>query len=1353
MNSEQRWPFSHRSATWLLAHAVVWVPAAVANPAGMTVQSGTASVSVNGSQMNLTVSQNAVLNWQSFNIGHGETTTFIQPSATSIVWNQIHDAQPSQIWGNLNANGVVVLMNEAGFHFGPTAFVSAAGLIVTTAPVVPMDSGGGMFWQFQGAPPSASIVNYGQIHVGPTGSAFLIAEKIENHGEISAPGGQIGLLAAKEVLISERPDGRGLSAEVKLPEGSVDQSGRLVADAGTVALHARVVNQNGLVQANSVRERNGVIELVASESVTLGPDSVLSANGGSEGTSHGGRIEVHSAGTFADTRTSEITVAGGANGGDGGFAEVSAPVMSSIQSKVDGTAGPGGKGGRLLIDPTDIILGNSGSGSVGSGTVGAGDPPTTLRLDVNSAFQGFSSITLQATGNITVAAGTLWDLPASTGFDGEGLLTLEAGNNISIANGAGILAGGGWSVSLFAGRDFSTSDSVLPVVVTPNQARPKQHSVYFEGSGFLEVSRGDVRILAGLDVTVGTGFVRSIDGGDLWVKALAGNINSGTRAEGFTFSAAGYDVSNDLGGISTRAGGDVTLWAGQNVTSYLPVAGGVQTDAGSGAFGAQAGNVSVTAGQDVAGHFVVRNGIGTVSAGRDAGTATRLLALSLVSGGWTVDSGRDILLQEVRNPNGLFNNLGSSRSPNRFRFDYAPDAFVTLNGANSVQLRGSALPRFADTFSQGMAPIYPGTLKIQAGAGGVQLGNDVTLFPSPQGNLEVTTTGGGSLVGTRSGDLVSLIVSDSGSDRYRSFGDFGIDDHATTPIHLNDTVPVSLSISGSMNNVLLGVPKRASVFVGGDMVNSRFSGQNLRADERTSITVAGDIINRNVFTRVPLSDKPNFLVFDFVYPAPIGDVDGLQNLFFYDEKNGLLTFQGRMTGTQRDALLNLPVQVFNEDGQPVFLPNGEPKTQTVQVLPPEVVEQLYTASQDVPLNPDTGYRIGGGGEFNVTARNLDLGATAGIVSYGPRANSALAKYFTRGADVNVSLTGNLDMFSTTISSLNGGDVTVVSGGAVNVGSKEFSASDQFARGIFTVDDSDVTVIAKGNIDVNGSRIAGYDGGSVLVRSLEGSVDAGTGGAGSATVEKIYVDPVTRAIRTYAPTIPGSGILATTFPPSLDSAFPPSLNTVGDITVETPKGNIVASAGGVVQIPLNGVGERAGTVTLTAGTKDAAGNVIHVGNIDATGSGVIGSNVKLEASGSITGLVFARENIDLNAQQSVNVTALAQGSVNVTAGGSISGTIVGVGSVSASGASVDASLLSQNVTASGDVSSAQVGFAQGTAAAGASQSLQADDSTKKPGDEGKEAREDDEKLKRFAAAPRLTRTVGRVTVILPTAQPN
>ena len=208
-----------RSAAGILI--LVLAMNSMANPQGMTVTAGSATATINGSQLTINVSQNAFLNWQSFNIAAGETTIFQQPSAASIVWNRINDPNPSQIFGSLQANGVVVLLNSSGFYFGPNSFVSAAGLVVSTANCLPPQNAGGA-WEFNGPPPLASIVNYGQIQIGHGGSAFLIADQVENHGTISAPGGTVGLAAGQTVLLSDRPDGRGMSMAVTLPQGSVD---------------------------------------------------------------------------------------------------------------------------------------------------------------------------------------------------------------------------------------------------------------------------------------------------------------------------------------------------------------------------------------------------------------------------------------------------------------------------------------------------------------------------------------------------------------------------------------------------------------------------------------------------------------------------------------------------------------------------------------------------------------------------------------------------------------------------------------------------------------------------------------------------------------------------------------------------------------------------------------------------------------------------------------------------------------------------------------------------------------------------------------------------------------------------
>ncbi len=314
---------------------------------------------------------------------------------------------------------------------------------------------------------------------------------------------------------------------------------------------------------------------------------------------------------------------------------------------------------------------------------------------------------------------------------------------------------------------------------------------------------------------------------------------------------------------------------------------------------------------------------------------------------------------------------------------------------------------------------------------------------------------------------------------------------------------------------------------------------------------------------------------------------------------------------------------------------------------------------------------------------------------------------------------------------------------MNVGSTDFTGNNEYVRGIFTSGAGNVTVIANGDINVNGSRIAAYDGGNVFVESLNGNVDAGNGGSGTVAVQEIYVDPVTYQVYTYAPTIPLSGILAMTFPPR-SSFFPAPAYAVGNILVETPQGNITASAAGVVQLPLNDGDSSGATVALLAG-EDANGNVISPGrDIDVTGSGVVGSTVTLRASGDINGTVFARNDLNIIAVQNVDVTALAVGKADVSGTSLGTSTIIGVGGITASGSSVDASLLSNNQV-SGDTSGAK-SMTQGTAANATAQAAASDDSAKTAVADTQTG-DDDEKKKKGTKVALMQKT-GRVTVLLP-----
>ena len=88
---------------------------------------------------------------------------------------------------------------------------------------------------------------------------------------------------------------------------------------------------------------------------------------------------------------------------------------------------------------------------------------------------------------------------------------------------------------------------------------------------------GDINLTAGQSILVGSGYVITTGDGSIYAHALAGNIDTGSDAQGYYFAIGGvntlsaaYNLQDGLGGISTEAGGDVKLIAGGDVTSFLP---------------------------------------------------------------------------------------------------------------------------------------------------------------------------------------------------------------------------------------------------------------------------------------------------------------------------------------------------------------------------------------------------------------------------------------------------------------------------------------------------------------------------------------------------------------------------------------------------------------------------------------------------------------------------------------------------------------------------------------------------------------------------------------------------------------
>lgn len=1335
----------------------------LANPQGLTVQSGSASVQSVGSQLHVTVGQFAVLNWNSFDIQAGETTSFLQPSVSSIVFNNIGGANPSQILGNLTANGTVILANANGFYFGPNSMVKVGGSFVGTTAPLPPDLGAAASWQFTGMPPLAKIVNYGQIQAGAGHSLYLISQQIENHGTLTAPEGDIELADGQSVLVSERPDGHGLSAQVTLPAGSVDNTGSIVADAGSIALHAQVVNQSGILQADSVSGQNGNIELVASGTVNLAGSSQILAQGDNAAPgSSGGAITLRSGNAFSDAPGSRISVAGGAQGGNGGNVEISAPNVLSLNSTVDGAALTGWEGGTFGLDPLNITLGTSTAGGA---------------INVNSAFEGLSSISLQASGNITLNAGLTWNLSASTG-PSSGQLKLSAGGNIIFNSKAQIIDVNDWSVDLEAG-------------VRSGSVQPGVGSIQI-GTGDIQTAQGAIILNAGQDITVGTGFVNTFGGGSITANALAGSINAGVNNAGYTFGANSAGLENSgygyfinstvngepqVGGISTVAGGNVTLAAGAEVIS-IPTVPLHTAPGASGAYGQEAGNVTIIAGQEILGNYLMRNGTGVLEAGVEvqngnvtiqnptadigapatATTPVNSVSLSLMSGNWQVYAAQDIYLSEVRNPNGGFNanripvpagaysgniDLSGTVTPapltQTFLSDYAPNAGASFWAGNSITLGVGVLPR--NSVQGPDVPIFPPNLALSAGVGGINVENSLLLYPSSQGSLTINDLGNlnGTFIpnstGGTGGTVTGIAMSDSGLPNWTTFAG----GHAVTPLHLNDPYPVGVTVAGNINTFTLVVPTFAEITVGGSTLNFGFTGQNLSARQASSITVAGDITYHGAVSSQPISDALPAGLFD----SSLSTDPGVTANLLYDTAAGNLLYGGVLTAADEAFLLNPTVYVVNPQGKPVLDATGNPETKPVTFSSPQVqsdyqaaIMALYTASQNASFTDTVGLNLNGPGTLNISAHTLDLGASGGI-AVNDQPLPSLTTSDPYGANLDISLSGDLEMTTSKISnsgllgSIQIGTRLRPAGGTIDLGlqSGVFGAASA-ARGIFTSGGGNVSVTTEGDINVDGSRIATLDGGNIYLTSLKGDINAGSGGNGSVTADTVVQLGPDGGLEAFGSahnavnTLYGSGIIAVSL---AESTVP-----VGSISVDAVTGSINANAGGIEQVAYNHITPADAYINLSAGADINAGN-----------SGVIGSNIRVLAGGNVSGIFIGSGGININAGNNFSGTVVGSTEVGVSAGGSISGTLIGGGNVSVSGQGITADIIGGSVAASGNTSGATEGFS----AAGIPQQVtrQADNPSQGPSS-GEGDDDNKKKLKHVA----LVQKRSRITVILPDA---
>src|SRR5665647_3908448 len=207
-------------------------------PAGGVVAAGAAKISTGaGSTLINQSTQNAAINWQSFNIAAGESVRFNQPSSSSVTLNRVLGSDPSNILGSLAANGKVFLVNPNGILFGQGASVNVGGLVASTLNITDGDFMAGRY-QFSGAG-GGTILNQGSINADG-GYVALLGANVSNDGVISAKLGTVALAAGNAVTLDVAGDGL---LNVTVNQGALNalvQNGGLIqADGGQVLLSAQ----------------------------------------------------------------------------------------------------------------------------------------------------------------------------------------------------------------------------------------------------------------------------------------------------------------------------------------------------------------------------------------------------------------------------------------------------------------------------------------------------------------------------------------------------------------------------------------------------------------------------------------------------------------------------------------------------------------------------------------------------------------------------------------------------------------------------------------------------------------------------------------------------------------------------------------------------------------------------------------------------------------------------------------------------------------------------------------------------------------------------------------------------------
>ncbi|MGJ7583357.1 filamentous hemagglutinin N-terminal domain-containing protein, partial [Variovorax sp. RHLX14] len=231
----------------------------------------------------------AILNWETFNVGRNTTVDFKQQADWAVL-NKVNDpqARPSQIQGQIKADGTVLIANRNGVVFSGTSQVNTRNLVAAAAKISDEQfRTKGLYVDTNGSAPTftdaggtVEVQAGAQINTHTPqsvtqggGYVLLLGKEVPNAGQITTPSGQAVLAAGDSFTIRK---GVGTEAnqasttagnEVSTSRsagstsGTVVNTGLIAATTGDVTLTGHSVTQAGVVVATTSTAKRGTVHL------------------------------------------------------------------------------------------------------------------------------------------------------------------------------------------------------------------------------------------------------------------------------------------------------------------------------------------------------------------------------------------------------------------------------------------------------------------------------------------------------------------------------------------------------------------------------------------------------------------------------------------------------------------------------------------------------------------------------------------------------------------------------------------------------------------------------------------------------------------------------------------------------------------------------------------------------------------------------------------------------------------------------------------------------------------------------------------------------------------------------------